>query len=251
MVAGAEYEMACGHCRRPRKEILAFNFDQLCWIRGLSSSPKSQGGSKVVLRGPKMAPEIGSLEPQNSPSRPEAHPGRALALPAPRKAPGRVRAAADCTPPGGHPGAATPGSGPQPSPPQLALATLLTTTCSYWYLLFPRPHTPLGVGGFPGQRPHAPTLEKNVHINRICRQSGACFVRLCVLSHRMCSAVPTTRFEIQHATVMVAQRAPRADFGAPKAPREPISEIRKLPETLPDSSRMHPSAPLRAWNLAN
>ena len=98
------YEMACGHCRRPRKEILAFNFDQLCWIRGLSSSPKSQGGSKVVLRGSKMAPEIASWDPENSPGRPEAHPGRALALPAPRKAPGSVRAAADCTPPGGSPG---------------------------------------------------------------------------------------------------------------------------------------------------
>ena len=98
------YEMACGHCRRPRKEILAFNFDQLCWIRGLSSSPKSQGGSKVVLRGSKMAPEIASWDPENSPGRPEAHPGRALALPAPRKAPGSVRAAADCTSPGGDPG---------------------------------------------------------------------------------------------------------------------------------------------------
>ena len=98
------YEMACGHCRRPRKEIVAFNLDQLCGIRGLSSSPKSKGLPKVVLRGSKMAPEIGSWEPQNSPSRPEAHPGRALALPAPRKAPGSVRAAADCTPPGGGPG---------------------------------------------------------------------------------------------------------------------------------------------------
>ena len=98
------YEMACGHCRRPRKEILAFNFDQLCWIRGLSSSPKSQGGSKVMLRGSKMAPEIASWDPENSPGRPEAHPGRALALPAPRKAPGSVRAAADCTPPGEGPG---------------------------------------------------------------------------------------------------------------------------------------------------
>ena len=110
--------MACGHCRRPRKEILAFNFDQLCWIRGLSSSPKSQGGSKVVLRGSKMAPEIASWDPENSPGRPEAHPGRALALPAPRKAPGSVRAAADCTSPGGHPGGPTNSSASQPSPPQ-------------------------------------------------------------------------------------------------------------------------------------
>ena len=110
--------MACGHCRRPRKEILAFNFDQLCWIRGLSSSPKSQGGSKVVLRGSKMAPEIASWDPENSPGRPEAHPGRALALPAPRKAPGSVRAAADCTPPCGHPGDPGPTSASQPTSPQ-------------------------------------------------------------------------------------------------------------------------------------
>ena len=75
------YEMACGHCRRPRKEILAFNFDQLCWVRGLSNSPKSLSGSKVLLRGSKMAPEIGSWEPQNSPSRPEAHPGRCPGTP--------------------------------------------------------------------------------------------------------------------------------------------------------------------------
>ena len=102
--------MACGHCRRPRKEILAFNFDQLCWIRGLSSSPKSQGGSKVMLRGSKMAPEIASWDPENSPGRPEAHPGRALALPAPRKAPGSVRAAADCTSPSTSPGGPTVGS---------------------------------------------------------------------------------------------------------------------------------------------
>ena len=96
--------MACGHCRRPRKKIVAFNFDQLCGIRGLSSSPKSKGLPNVVLRGSKMAAEIGSWEPQKSPSRPEAHPGRALALPAPRNAPGSVRAAADSTPPGGGPG---------------------------------------------------------------------------------------------------------------------------------------------------
>ena len=80
-----------------KKYLLSFNFDQLCWIRSLSSSPNSQGGSKVMRRGSKMAPEIGSGESQNSPSRPEAHPGRALSLPAPRKAPGSVRAAADRT----------------------------------------------------------------------------------------------------------------------------------------------------------
>ena len=83
-VAGAVYEMACGHCRRPRKEIVAFNLAQLCGIRGLSRPPKSKGLPKVVLRGSKMAPEIGSWEPQNSPSHPEAHPGRGLVLPAPR-----------------------------------------------------------------------------------------------------------------------------------------------------------------------
>ena len=40
---------------------------------------------------------------------------------------------------------------------------------------------------------------------------------------------------------------PRADFGAPKTPRVPISELRKLPETLPDSS----SEPLRTSNSPN
>ena len=128
------YEMACGHCRRPRKEILAFNFDQLCWIRGLSSSPKSQGGSKVVLRGSKMAPEIASWDPENSPGRPEAHPGRALALPAPRKAPGSVRAAADCTSPGGRPGGASAPSGPQPTSPPSPLENI---SLHFSYYLFP------------------------------------------------------------------------------------------------------------------
>ena len=117
--------MACGHCRRPRKEILAFNFDQLCWIRGLSSSPKSQGGSKVVLRGSKMAPEIASWDPENSPGRPEAHPGRALALPARRKAPGSVRAAADCTSLGRSPGDPGDRSGRQPTSPQALFLLLL------------------------------------------------------------------------------------------------------------------------------
>ena len=56
---------------------------------------------------------------------------------------------------------------------------------------------------FPGQRPHAPTLEI------------------------------TTRLEIEHATETVAQRTPRADFGAPKAPRNA------------------PGVPLRAWNSPN
>ena len=131
------YEMACGHCRRPRKEILAFNFDQLCWIRGLSSSPKSQGGSKVVLRGSKMAPEIASWDPENSPGRPEAHPGRALALPAPRKAPGSVRAAANCTPTGGGPGGAgTSFASPAHLPPSSTSTLLLRSNLS------PRPHMP-------------------------------------------------------------------------------------------------------------
>jgi hypothetical protein len=53
-----------------------------------------------------MAPEIASWDPENSPGRHEAHPGRALGLPAPREAPESVRAAADCIPPGGRPGAA-------------------------------------------------------------------------------------------------------------------------------------------------
>ena len=86
---------------------------QLCWVRGLSNSPKSPSGSSVMLRGSKMAPESGSLEPQNSPSRPEAHPGRALALPARREPRGSMRAAADCT----SPGAASVGSASQPTSP--------------------------------------------------------------------------------------------------------------------------------------
>ena len=124
MGARRPYEMACGHCRRPRKEILAFNFDQLCWIRGLSSSPTSQGRSKIVLRGSKMAPEIASWDPEISPGRPEAHAGRALALPAPRKAPGSVRAAADCTSPGGRPGDPSATSAPQPTSPPSPLENL-------------------------------------------------------------------------------------------------------------------------------
>ena len=72
-----------------------------------------------------MVSEFVSWDPENSPGRPEAHPGRALALPAPRKAPGSVRAAADCTSPGGHPGAATAGSAPQPTSPQALFLLLL------------------------------------------------------------------------------------------------------------------------------
>ena len=159
-VAGAVYEMACGHCRRPRKEILAFNFGQLCWIRGLSSSPKSQGGSKVVLRGSKIAPEIASWDPENSPGRPETHPGRALALPTPQKAPGSVRAAADCTPPGGGPGDTANQSAAQPTSPQALENSSSTLLLVPGALSLPRPHTLDGVGGFPGQRPHAPTLEE-------------------------------------------------------------------------------------------
>ena len=71
-----------------------------------------------------MALEIASWDPANSPGRPEAHPGRALALPAPRKAPGSVRAAADCTSPGGRPGAATNGSDSQPTSPPSPLENL-------------------------------------------------------------------------------------------------------------------------------
>ena len=54
-----------------------------------------------------------------------------------------------------------------------------------------------------------------------------------------------------HATEMVAQRALRADFRAPKAPREPISELRKVPETLPDNSQKHPGAQLRTRTSPN
>ena len=152
--------MACGHCRRPRKEIMAFNFDQLCWIRGLSTSPKSKGVPKVVLRGSKMSSEIASWHPENSPCRPEAHPGRALALPAPREAPGSVRAAADCTSPGGTPGGPSIRSGPQPSPPQALENRSSTLLLVPGALSLHDPTRLARVGGFPGQRPHAPTLEK-------------------------------------------------------------------------------------------
>ena len=150
--------MACGHCRRPRKEILASNFDQLCWVRGLSSSPKSQGGSKVMLRGSKMAPEITSWDAKNSPGRPEAHPGPPLALPAPRKAPGSVRAAADCTPPGGRPGGASVPSVPQPTSPPSPLENL---SLHFSYYLFPSfsttPHARRGRRIRDGLRPLPPT----------------------------------------------------------------------------------------------
>ena len=151
--------MACGHCRRPRKEILASNFDQLCWVRGLSSSPKSQGGSKVMLRGSKMAPEITSWDAKNSPGRPEAHPGPPLALPAPRKAPGSVRAAADCTPPGGRPGAASVTSACQPTSPPTPLLLLLLVLPPF----SPRPHTPRrGRRIRDGLRPLPPTPKRNL-----------------------------------------------------------------------------------------
>ena len=63
--------------------------------------------------------------------------------------------------------------------------------------------------------------------------------------------MPTTNFEIEHANEVDAQQALRADFGAPTAPREPISELRKVPETLPDSSQKHPGAQLRTRNSPN
>ena len=155
--------MACGHCRRPRKEIVAFNLDQLCGIRGLSSSLKSKGLPKVVLRGSKMAPGIGSWDSQNSPSCPEAHPGRGLALPAPRKAPGSVRAAADCTSPGGRPGGPTPSSVPQPPSPPSPLENI---SLHYSYYLFPSfsttPHARRGRRIRDGLRPLPPTPKRNL-----------------------------------------------------------------------------------------
>ena len=65
-----------------------------------------------------MAPEIGSLESQNFPGLPEAHPGRALALPAPRKALAYVRAAANCAPPAAAPVAQVLHFHGQPTSPQ-------------------------------------------------------------------------------------------------------------------------------------
>ena len=158
--------MACGHCRRPRKEILASNFDQLCWVRGLSSSPKSQGGSKVMLRGSKMAPEITSWDAKNSPGRPEAHPGPPLALPAPRKAPGSVRAAADCTSPGGRPGAASVPSGPQPPSPPTPLLLLLLVLPLFFSTT---PHTSTGSADSIGLRPRPPTPKAEPHQGYLAR----------------------------------------------------------------------------------
>ena len=117
--------MACGHCRRPRKEIVAFNFNQLCGIRGLSRSPKRKDVPKVMLRGSKMAPGVACWDHENSPGRPEAHPGRALALPAPREAPGSVRAAADRTPPAGGPVTQLPYFHAQPTSPRTLKKVLL------------------------------------------------------------------------------------------------------------------------------
>ena len=89
-----------------------------------AGKPKRQCGSKVLRRGSKMASEIGSWEPQNSPSRREAHSGPPLALPAPRRALAYVRAAADSTLPGGRPGGTSVPSVPQPTSPPSPLENL-------------------------------------------------------------------------------------------------------------------------------
>ena len=90
-----------------------------------------------------MAPEIASWDPENSLGRTEAHPGRALALPAPRKAPESVRAAAYRTPPGEGPGGSGDTFDTQPTSPQ-ALESSSPTRGS----LSPRPRTPDGVSGY-------------------------------------------------------------------------------------------------------
>ena len=136
-----------------------------------------------------------------------------------------------------------------PPPPLLLLKTsLYTSPTSSSPLFLHDPTRSTGSADFLARGHMRRPWKLNADVKRICRQSGACFVRLCVLSHRVCSAVPTTNFETEHATEMVAQRAPRVHFGAPKAPREPKTQLRKLSETLPNSSWLHPGVPLRTWN---
>ena len=150
--------MACGHCRRPRKTLI-LQIRSTCWIRGLSSSPKSQGGTENGASRVEHGTRIGSWDRKNSPGHPEALPGRALALPAPRKAPGSVRAAADCTPPGGRPGGPSVGSGSQPTSPPTPLLLLLLVLP----LFSPRPHTPRrGRRIRDGLRPLPPTPKRNL-----------------------------------------------------------------------------------------
>ena len=116
-----------------------------------------------MLRASKMAPEIASWDPQRSPGRPEAHPGRALVLPAPRKALAYVRAAADCTSPGGRPGDPTPPSACQPTSLPSPLKNI---SLHYSYYLFPSfsttPHARRGRRIRDGLRPLPPTPKTNL-----------------------------------------------------------------------------------------
>ena len=89
-----------------------------------------------------MALGSASWNHENSPGRPDAHPGRALALPAPWEPPGSVRAAADCTPPSRSPGAATDPSASQPTSPQ-ALENSSSTLLLVLGALFLHPPTRL------------------------------------------------------------------------------------------------------------
>ena len=71
-------------------------------------------------------------------------------------------------------------------------------------------------------------------------------MRLCVLSHRVCSAVPTTNFEIEDATETGAQSALRADFRAPKLPESRFRSSESFPKrsrTAPKCTPAHFCAP--------
>ena len=127
-----------------------------------------------------MALGIACWDHENSPGRPEAH-FRALALPAPRKAPGSVRAAADCTSPGGRPGAATVPSAPQPTSPPSPLENI---SLHFSYYLFPyvsmTPHARRGRRIRDGLRPLPPTPIKNklaTQLSLTLRDPAALLVR--------------------------------------------------------------------------
>ena len=101
-----------------------------------------------MLRLSKTAPGIASWDPENSPGRGEAHPGRALALPAPRKALAYVRAAANCAPLAAAPVTQVTTFHGQPTSPQ-ALENSSSTLLLLPGALFLHDPTRLdGVGGY-------------------------------------------------------------------------------------------------------
>ena len=146
-------------------------------IQGLSSSPKSKGAPKVVLRGSKMAPGIGSLELQNSPSRPEAHPGRCPGTP-PSASRLRWRGYLKITR-FSHGQIEnyrwrnsriwSPAPFPQTSFSYLVHYYLSLSPPHYKPLLYRAPHAGPGVGGFIGLRPRPPTPKAEHHHGCLAR----------------------------------------------------------------------------------